>query len=205
MKPSTTARVLLGLLSASVMMITSQAHQQCEVTEQGTSFRVSHFDDGRTTPYRVYFWNKSLTGSSYRFEEDGGVPFFKAGSRTYFDPYETTTGKLKYLSKREHHKNAHQSNNEFDAFDCAQCTAAVSAICDSGLPPFCDGLDPECLQKDGTKSVGILCDNYMGVCTTLAAKCAEVCSDEPGESFRHLDFKYYIDGNKDVCLAYGAG
>lgn len=195
-KPSTTASVLLGLLSGSSMTAASPllpsvpTKQQFKVTEGGVKFKVTHFDDGRRTPYRLYFWDNALTGSSYRFKEDGDVVYFKAGSNVYYDRTEKDNGTLHFLLKHEkkhkrHGMGGESSNEECGDFNCAQCTAAVYALCDSGLPAFCGGLDLGCLHRDGSKSVSIVCHNYEGVCTTLATACDETCGDQPGESSQY--------------------
>lgn len=62
-------------------------YQQLKIPENGYTFRVSRFDDGRKTPYRIYFWNEALTGSSYRFDGNGDLVYFKAGSEVYYDVF----------------------------------------------------------------------------------------------------------------------
>lgn len=199
MKPSTSAAIVLGglLSTPATMTSASQANQQIEVTEGAVTFRVSRFGDGRTTPYRIYFWDKGLTGSSYRFDEDGHVVYFKAGSKVYHDRTEMDDGSLYFMSKREmmkKHKghggemddssssSSDDEEEEFDTYDCAQCTTALSAVCDSGLPEFCDGLDPHCLHRDGYSSVSTLCTNYESACATAVGACDAVCANEAGES-----------------------
>lgn len=172
------------------MTVASRVNQQIEVTEGGVTFRVSRFGDGRTTPYRIYFWDNALTGSSYRFDEDGHVMYFKAGSKVYFDRTERDDGSLHFMSKREMNHKGHgkmdssfsSDDEEFTTFDCAQCTTALSAVCDSGLPEFCDGLDPHCLHRDGYSSVRTVCINYESACATAFGACAAVCANEAGES-----------------------
>lgn len=192
MKPSTTASVLLGLLSAPALAMPSKASQQIEVAEGGVRFKVTRFGDGRTTPYRIYFWDKVLTGSSYRFNKDGDVVYFKAGSKVYYDRQEVKDGSVTFMSKSEAKHEGGDSkaddsssdDEEFTTFDCTQCTTALSAVCDFGLPAFCDKLDPHCLHRDGYYSVSTLCNNYEGACATSVAACEQVCADELGESSR---------------------
>lgn len=72
--------IVLGLLPDPEQA--AYANQQHSIKVGGHhTFKLSSFDDGRSTPYRVSFWDDSITGSSYRFGEDGNLVYFKAGSK----------------------------------------------------------------------------------------------------------------------------
>lgn len=166
--------------------------QQIELAEGDVNFKITYFGDGRTTPYRMYFWEKSLTGSSFRFDEDGDVVYFKAGSKVYHDRKEMKDGSVAFMSKPEMKNKGHSKADDspmddevFANFDCDKCTAALSTVCESGLPAFCDKLDPQCLHRDGYSSVSILCNNFRRACTTWAVDCEDVCTEELGETSQY--------------------
>lgn len=155
--------------------------------ENGSTFRVTRFDDGRDTPYRIFFWNEALTGSSYRFDGNGDLVYFKAGSEVYYDVVKNDSdGTIEFSRKAERssEREAHDDGPMHDfreEFSCDQCSEALSAVCgagtghEGGLYEFCDAVDVSALGSDGADSVEILCDNYGNACAKATALCGAVC------------------------------
>lgn len=173
-------------------------YQQLKIPENGYTFRVSRFDDGRKTPYRIYFWNEALTGSSYRFDGNGDLVYFKAGSEVYYDVFKNDIHEAIEFSRKpesdggkkrdddyEFHDDASKGDNHMqpfrEEFSCNQCSEALSAVCGAGsghiggLHKFCDAVDLSALGDDGAGSVRILCENSDNACTKAIAACDSVC------------------------------
>lgn len=166
--------------------------QQMSISENGHAFKVSRFADGRSTPYRIYFWDELLTGSSYRFDGNGDLVYFKAGSEVYYDIYKSDVdGDIKFSLKAE---SSGGESPEYDVksddpvqdireneFSCYQCWETVSAVCGDGrfrvggLYKFCGAIDLQALDNDGTTSAEILCENADNTCSKAVAECASYC------------------------------
>lgn len=187
MKASTTASIVLGLLS-NPAMATDPVKSQIEVPVGGVTFKLSKFHDGRTTPYRLYFWDEYLTGSSYRFGKTGYLEYFKAGSEVYYDRMEKTDGSVAYKSKEasesggRHEANDHMATMNQEAVGCDDCVDDLAVLCGYSLPMFCESTDKSYLGMSGAASVDIVCDNYKGICSILEAGCATLCDAENGHS-----------------------
>eukprot|EP00903_Cladosiphon_okamuranus_P014053 g13063.t1 len=165
-------------------------YQQMKVSENGNTFKVSRFADGRSTPYRIYFWNEALTGSSYRFDGNGDLVYFKAGSEIYYDISQNgSDGAIEFSRKAESHggkmynddKAEYSAKNSFEEFSCNQCVEAIYLVCGitsneyGGLWKFCQAIDTSVLGSDGADSVNILCNNAHSTCDKALSVCASAC------------------------------
>ncbi|CAM9354990.1 unnamed protein product, partial [Hapterophycus canaliculatus] len=184
MKPSTittAAWTLLGFLSGPAL-VAKATQQQAKIQEGGYVFKVSRYDDDRTRPYRLFFWDDHLTGSSYRLDADGHVRYFKAGSEVYYDRVEMGDYSLTFKKKREGSKMTSTTkgpdDEELPGLSCGDCSVALTAVCDSGLPTFCKAVEESILGSHGKKSVEILCGNHKGACAKAKAACEGVCAAE---------------------------
>lgn len=180
---TTTVAVLLGQLSA-LAAVAQAAQKMIEIPAGGYTFKLSLFDDGRTTPYRVFFADEYLTGSSYRLSADGHVQYFKAGAELYFDRTVQDDHSITFSKKpsegRKHgkgrggpHDDYHYPSSE-EPF-CTQCTEAIASICYSGLPEFCTMVDQSNFGYDGLQSMRVVCHNYGEVCTIVEDACHYLC------------------------------
>ena len=174
-------------------------HQQFEIPIDGYTFRVSRFSDERDTPYRLYFRDEHLSGSSYRFDDDGNLVYFKAGSEVYskisvddmhleFTRKNKSRGGKKHDDDHDHHRDS--ANYIWEEWSCDQCTEGLADICGDegrgpgGLNELCGSVDYHALGSDGARSVGILCDRSVALCATAAGACDMTCN--PGESHASL-------------------
>ncbi|CAB1098072.1 unnamed protein product [Ectocarpus sp. CCAP 1310/34] len=182
---TTTVGVLLGQLS-SLATVAQAAQKKIEIPAGGYTFKLSLFDDGRTTPYRVFFADEYLTGSSYRLSADGHVQYFKAGAELYFDRMVQDDNSITFSKKpsesRKHGKGRPEPHDDYDfssseANFCTECTEAITATCYSGLPEFCTMVDRSILGNDGLQSMRALCHNYKEVCTIVEDSCHYLCGD----------------------------
>ncbi len=101
MKTSTIASALLGLLSSPVVSAEEPLQLKIPSGDDQYVFTLTKFMDGRSKPYRVYFWDDMLTGSSYRVDQNGDVVYFKAGSEVYFKMKEAEDGSITFKMKEE--------------------------------------------------------------------------------------------------------
>lgn len=182
---TTTAWSLLGLLSGPTLAAKAP-QQQAKIQEGGYTFKVSRYDDDRARPYRVFFWDDHLTGSSYRLDADGHVRYFKAGAEVYYDRAEKGDYSLTFKKKLEGHRMGPDGkgpgdDEELPGLNCDDCSVALEAVCDSGLPAFCKAIKKSMLGHDGKKSVDVLCANHKGACAKAKAACEGVCAAEEGE------------------------
>jgi len=183
-------RLLVLVVAAASLLPSSDCstliHQQLQIPGKGYKFRVSRYDDGRKTPYRIYFWDTNLTGSSYRFDGDGNLVFFKAGSDIYSKVFiRDGDAGVEFSLKTESvgGKNDDGDNKEYswEDFSCSQCSTILHSICGTessepgGLTKFCDAVDLSTLGGDGADSVKTLCDNRIDTCAELAAECDSPC------------------------------
>ena len=168
-------------------------HQQMKVQENDHTFKVTRFEGGRNTPFRIYFWNEALTGSSYRFSVNGDIMYFKAGSEVYYDvSHGGGDGPIEFRKKAEsggggkpHGDDYHNADDPVEdsrqEFGCYQCIEAVSAVCGDGwehpggLFKFCDTVDTSALGSDGALSVEILCGSAHNTCSKAVGVCASAC------------------------------
>eukprot|EP00903_Cladosiphon_okamuranus_P007811 g7557.t1 len=212
MKAATTTSIL-GLLFASALArvhIPSPVQETVEIEEGGVTFKVSRFTDGRSTPYRVYFWDEHLTGSSYRLSSEGHVEYFKAGDEVYYDRMEMDDESLTYLMKE---KKRDRSTEKVDqppeetlgTRGCSECRLVYDAVCGMGLPMFCDRVRRHSLGDDGADSVDILCDNLDGACATAEGYCDLVCSVEEGETPTCDNGFVGFQASNGACCAAGCG
>ena len=172
---------------------TMAAHQQLQIRDGGFTFKVSRYN-GRKTPYRVYFWDKALSGSSYRFDEGGKLVYFKAGSEVYskvsIDP---AGGGIEFSRTTESRGGKNDEDDHYpgtgyawEDFSCAQCSS-LQNVCGSegsesgGLSEFCHAVNPAALGSDGTASVKILCDHRVHMCAKVATACDSKC--DTGERY----------------------
>jgi len=164
------------------------AYQQLEIREGGYTFRVSRMTDGRETPYRIYFWDKALTGSSYRLSGDGNLVYFTAGSWVYSKISVADTG-VSVAFSRKTGSQADKENGEqgradypWTDFSCVQCSVALKDVCDldgiqrGRLAQFCSAVDLPALGSDGADSVKILCDRRVNTCAKAHAACNLICA-----------------------------
>ncbi|CAM9835143.1 unnamed protein product [Scytosiphon promiscuus] len=153
---TTAAWALLGLLSGPALSAKA-TQQQAKIQEGGYTFKVSRYNDGRTRPYRVFFWDDHLTGSSYRLDADGHVRYFKAGSEVYYDRVDMGDYSAAFRKKREGKKmpppGKAPDDEDLPGLNCDECSTALAAVCDSGLPKFCNAVEESILGSDGKKSV----------------------------------------------------
>lgn len=184
-----TTTSVLGLLSASALARThvpTPVQETLEIEEGGVTFRVSRFTDGRSTPYRVYFWDEHLAGSSYRLSPEGRVEYFKTGDEVYYNRMEMDDESLTYLMKekrdRPTKKGDHYPEVTLPTRGCNECKLVYDAVCGMGLPMFCDRVRRHSLGDDGADSVDILCDHLEGACATAEGYCDLVCRDGEGDS-----------------------
>lgn len=201
MKKAFTTASILGLLSAPALGRVSTpaaaVQEMLEIEEGGIKFKVSRFTDGRSTPYRVYFWDEYLAGSSYRFSAQGHVEYFKAGSEVYYDRMEMDDESLTYLMKPKTRERSTKTGGKDDlpTSGCAECTVALDAVCGTGLPMFCDKVRRSSLGPDGADSVEILCGAQEGACATAEGFCNLVCAaeQEPSELTRSKTYSAYVN------------
>eukprot|EP00903_Cladosiphon_okamuranus_P007826 g7572.t1 len=212
MKASTTASILLGVMSASSTSSATTPYpepvkSQAEyTTEAGVTFRATRFDDGRSTPYRIYFWDKHITGSSYRLSEEGHVVYFKAGEEVYYDRAEKDDGSLVFQRKEATNGGKHSSNMLAEVpFDCDSCTADLAAVCYTGLPKFCEDIDADHLGHEGVYSVGILCGGYEELCSAFQQLCDSICVAEVEQSPTCTNDFVGIEGSNGACCVAGCG
>lgn len=180
---------ILGLLSIPTL---GRAHvpavkETLEIEQGDVTFKVSRFTDGRSTPYRIYFWDEHLTGSSYRLSPEGHVEYFKAGDEVYYDRMEMDDESLTYLMKtktrdRSTKSVGHYSEEPLPTSGCHECKMVYDAVCGSGLPMFCDKVRRYSLGADGADSVEILCGSLEGACITAKAYCGTVCAADEVKS-----------------------
>lgn len=201
MKASTTASIL-GLLSAPalgmVSMPAAAVQESFRVEEGGVKFKVSRYIDGRSTPYRVYFWDRHLSGSTYRFGPVGHVEYFSAGSEVYYDRMEmddesvTYSARTKIRDDESTTGSAHVPEEAMLTAGCNECLMAWDAVCGVGLPVFCSKVRRHYLGEDGAASVEILCDRQDGACDTTKRLCDHICDAEnQSESTRsNVHMKY---------------
>lgn len=212
---ASTSIALLLWLAAGLTTAVQDPRQQLVVREGGFTFKLSASDDDRSTPYRVFFWDESLAGSSYRFTTDGRLTYFKAGREIYYDRVETDDGSFRFrgtkargaggslaVDKEEDGLRAEKADETAVAthFKCMQCTDTVEAICDVGLPGLCDTMDRSTLGRDGASSVQIMCANFQAACRSARHQCGDVCSE--GEK-RPLACKLCYFGGKPVKSGWG--
>eukprot|EP00752_Nemacystus_decipiens_P006195 g5590.t1 len=208
MKASATTSVLLGLLSRSAVA-TEPVKAQAEIPVGDVTFRVSRFTDGRSTPYRIYFWDKHITGSSYRFGQDGHLEYFKAGDEVYYDRTEKDNGLLTYS-----HKGAKDSGRSHEdkmpmmdqgVFTCDDCVADLAAVCEAGLPAFCDNVDETRLGQAGAYSVGVLCHSAGALCSTLQDGCDAICINELEQAPTCSNGFVGFEASNGACCDAGCG
>ena len=175
--------LLLGLALGAAQIV--RAHWQFETNEGGHKLRFTAFDDARNAPYRIYFWDESLTGSSFRFDDMGSLVYFKAGSSIHHDAVRNEHGTIEFSVKHESDAGkttapAIPEDHRDESATCPQCSEALYHVCDYGLPAFCQDVAP--LDADeGRRSVKILCDNYAAACAAAITDCDSTCAS--GESF----------------------
>lgn len=184
MKACTTAPIL-GLLAVPAWARMAAVKESLEIEEKGVNFQISRFTDGRSTPYRIYFGDKHLSGSSYRLSQRGHVEYFKAGSEVYYDRMEMDDESLTYLMKtktraRSPETGAHHL--EQDLPGCDECTMTWDVVCEVGLPMFCDKIRRHSLSDDGADSVEMMCGRQEGACDTAKRLCEHVCAAEKVQS-----------------------
>lgn len=168
-------------------------HQQMRIKENGYLFKVTRFEGGLNAPYRIYFWNDDLTGSTYRFDGNGDLVYFKAGSEIYHNiVHDDVHGTIEFSRKAEsggggktydddHKAGDPPMQDSREEFNCYQCWEALSAVCGAvfghvgGLERLCGAVDRYTLGSDGADSVGILCDNWSGTCANAMSQCVSAC------------------------------
>ena len=186
-KASAASCVLLGLLSASCArtMEPEPIKAQVEVDLGGVTFKASRFTDGRSTPYRIYFWDEHITGSSYRLSAEGHVVYFKAGDEVYHDRMEHPDGAIEFAFDAAKNGGGHREKTPIDEglFSCEDCTADLAAVCAVGLPDFCSNIKRHTLGYAGDYSVEILCSSYETLCFAMQEGCDTLCAaeQEPSE------------------------
>ena len=197
MKAFTTTSALLGLLSTPATA-TEPVKAQAEVSLGDVTFRLSRFNDGRSTPYRIYFWDKHITGSSYRFSQSGHLEYFKAGDEVYYDRTEKESRSLVYKTKEakdsgdRHEDKVPMTSGDFT---CDDCVADLAAVCGTGLPDFCADVDESYLGRAGVYSVGILCHYAETLCSTSQDGCDAICLSE-------LEQSELVRDQQPPCLEY---
>lgn len=145
--------------------------------------RLTAFGDARKSPYRVYFWDEYLTGSSYRFDDLGRLLYFAAGSYIY-TPVHNVDGTMDFSAKYKPDgmKTPSKSETPHDHYDesdaCPQCSKAMYHLCGYGLPEFCDNIALSGLEaeEEGRVSANILCNNYITACAAATVTCGSVCA-----------------------------
>lgn len=198
MKASAIASVLLGLLSSPVA--TAEEPLQFKIPSQDDQyvFTLSKFMDGRSKPYRVYFWDDELTGSSYRLDLDGDVVYFKAGSEVYFNMKKAKDGSMTYKMKEEEKMQKTReagsrqlqvskdmemteditedmvSEEDDRKAQCAECEDDQEIV-GPAMDKFCEYLDYDSLGPDGQTSVKILCSYREVLAEGLDSICYDIC------------------------------
>lgn len=180
MKFSIIMPIVLGLLPDPRQG--AHARAQISTKQGGHKFKLSGFDDGRPTRFRVSFWDDSLTGSSYRFDEHGYLRYFKAGSKVYYDVHNGYSSGSVAFSVKDESKADKLAGEVHDGlhepFTCRQCADMLSGVCSSnGLPGFCDNVDmPSLGTDDGVASVSILCNSAIDICANAVSACESLCA-----------------------------
>ena len=178
---------------------TMSTHQQLKITEGDHKFRVSRYDDGRRAPYRIYFWDKALTGSSYRFDGSGNLVYFKAGSEVYSKVSISPAGGGIEVSRKtesrggenDHDDHHPETNYAWEDFSCSQCSF-LQDVCGreggepGGLSEFCHAVDLAALGSDGSDSVKILCDHHVSMCAKVAMACDSKCDTGERSASIHI-------------------
>lgn len=205
MKTSPVICLFLGLWSFGSFR-TEALQITVKEPRSGTTFKVSKLDDVRNTPYRVYFWDDTLRGSSYRFDEAGDLAYLRVDREVYYDiekndgaaeGYNASFGKKDVGGRRmlvgeggaEEDGYAHLSQDaETDGAqagrrrrldDCTDCEVAWNAVCDTGLPVVCGMVGHPSLGDAGASSLGKMCSGFGSLCSSLSADsaCGGLCLD----------------------------
>lgn len=185
-----------ALIAAAVSLLPSSecvmsVYQQNEIPEGGYNFMFSRYNDGRKTPSRVYFWDQALTGSSYRFDGDGNLVYFKAGSEIYSEVVvDDVDGSVEFSHTTESGKGSNHDEHDkpdyrWEDLSCTQCSMALHDLCGAegssaggGLAKFCDAVDLSDLGQHGAASAKILCDRHVNICAKGFAECGSVCEGD---------------------------
>lgn len=183
------ALCLLGVL-ASTAKLTRAAQEEVRVEEDGITFRVGRFDDGRTNLYALDFWVSGLKMSRYRFNVNGRVGYIRATAERYVVRY-YGNGSLREVDRKDTggrmllaDENAEEAqleledlNEENDVlFDhrrlyaCEDCVSAWDAICTGGVSSICNLLGNDALGTAADTSIEIVCETFVNVCARLSAE-----------------------------------
>ena len=211
MKSSTAATTfLLGLLAGTVV-VTDAGWDQIKIKDNGITFKVRRYDDGRTTPYRLIF--RDGEKSLYKIRYDGRVTHFKGGSEKYKVKYRGN-GDIREVIRKDNGVRmllADDLNEDFveteDLLDesisaegisptehrrltyaCDDCEEAWDVVCGPALSYICELVGNEILGTVGSQSVDTACDQFGSLCGSLSAE--EACDGEcvEGQTFiRVLD------------------
>lgn len=205
MKTSSVAPLFLGVWSPG-LFFTGALQIVVKEPRSGTTFKVSKFDDGRSTPYRVYFWDDSLRGSSYRFDMAGDLAYIRVGTEVYYDIEQNGTAEgstTSFASKDAGGRmlvGEGEGEGEEDSYvylsqdaetdgarvdrlrrlnDCSDCAVAWSAVCDTGLPGVCGMVGLPSLGDAGASSLEKMCSSFGSLCSSLStdAACDGQCLD----------------------------
>lgn len=198
MKTSSVAPLFLGLWSLGSPC--AEALQMAvKEPRSGTTFKISKFDDGRNTPYRVYFWDDALRGSSYRFDDAGDLACIRVGREVYYDIQKngaaggsTNTsfarkdvgGRMLFGEGEAGERGGHAHLSQYAEADgtkgsrhrrlddCTDCEVAWNAVCDTGLPEVCGMVGHPSLGDAGISSLGKMCSGFGSLCSSLSADAA---------------------------------
>lgn len=74
--------VIVGFMLAGTVSVTEAAKERLTVEEDGISFKIDRYDDGRRIPYRLVF-KEDGARSTYKFDTAGMVTNIKVGTQKY--------------------------------------------------------------------------------------------------------------------------
>lgn len=164
------------------------------VEEGSIVFKVNKYDyDERPrTPYTVLFNVEDIGLSTYRFDADLRVKFFKADSETYKVRYRADGSVREVIledsKKRTLFDAGHDGYHDEDAtkvdmpvqkrrlYSRDDCEADWYRVCNTGIPTVCNLDGHSSLSVKGALSVAILCGTFGASCSNLAADAA--CNDQ---------------------------
>lgn len=189
---------LLGLLAGTVV-VTDAGWDQIQIDDDGITFKVRRYDDGRTTPYRLIFSDGDT--SLYRIRYDGRVTYFKAGSEKYNVKYRRN-GNIRKVIRKDNGartlladdlsedfvetegrldegisaEGASPTEHRHLTYACEDCEEAWDVVCGPALSYICELVGNEIFGTVGSQSIDTACDQFGSLCGSLSA--GEACDGE---------------------------
>lgn len=173
---------LLGFLAAGNMPVAKAAVANMALKEDGISFRVGRYDDGRSKPYRVIY-KEDGTRSRYIFNTAGFVTDILVDEEEYDVLYESNSDlESVTLTQREETGATGGTGNgptNIDLDDCDDCMDVWDAVCDEGVPSVCELLDyGSPITTSGEASISTFCEIFGNACSRSGGD--EACEEQCG-------------------------